>query len=96
MNDKLTKDELVVVSKVGDFYVSKDQAEKIMRVKSQDPYGHIRLEYNLISCNSIDAILTPSQYEIYNLKKRGGFQCKYKFWHERNQICAHYKIKELK
>ena len=33
MNDKLTKDELVVVSKVGDFYVSKDQAEKIMRMQ---------------------------------------------------------------
>lgn len=89
MSAELTDKTMVVVTKLGDFWVTPEQAKKIMVVKEHDPSASIDLEGNQIACHTIDGVVTPETYEKLNYKRRGGWQCKYQHWHERNQQCAH-------
>lgn len=90
---ELKKQYKVLITRLGDFEVSIGQAKAIQTTMHNDPRGMIELEGNLISIQSIDGILLPKDYVIYNMKKRGGWQCKYHHWHERNQQCAHNQVR---
>lgn len=92
MTDAITNKTNVLVSRLGDFWVTAEQGKKIMAIKEHDNSANIEIEGNHISCSSIDGVLTAEAYNIYNLKKRGGWQCKYQHWHERNQQCAHHLV----
>lgn len=89
MTSNLTDKTMVVVSRLGDYWVKPDRANAIMKIKQDDPSGSIELDGNLLSCQSIDGIVTAEAYEVLTMKRRGGWQCKYQKWHERNQQCAH-------
>lgn len=87
--NELTDKTMVVVSRLGDFWVTPDRATRIMDVKQADSSGSIELDGNLIGCSTIDGVVTAETYDTLNMKRRGGWQCKWKKWHERNQQCAH-------
>lgn len=93
MTNALTDKTMVLVSKMGDYWVKPEQAERIMEAKKHEPDSHIELEGNFISLNAIDGALTAEAYTTYNIKRRGGWQCKYQEWHERNQQCAHHLVR---
>jgi hypothetical protein len=92
MTTAVTDKTMVVVSRLGDFWVSPDQARSIMQVKQNDPSGSLELEGNLIGCSTIDGVVTAEKYDMLNMKRRGGWQCRYKKWHERGQQCAHAQL----
>lgn len=89
MSSELTTKTNVVVTRIGDFWVSPEQGQNVMKIQQDDPNGSIVLEDNLISCRSIDGVLTAEKYAELNYKRRGGWQCKFNVWHERGQQCAH-------
>lgn len=92
MTNEITDKNKVVVTKLGDYWVSQKQAEALATHIDKDRDGSVVLEGNRILNKSIEGILTPEAYNIYNLKKRGGWQCRYQYWHERNQQCAHHLV----
>lgn len=96
MSKTLTKKTMVLVSKLGDFWVTPDQGKEIIAWKKGDPFGSLDIDGSMISCQSIDGLLTAAQYEIYNKKKNGYWQCRYEYWHERFQQCAHMHIRRDK
>jgi hypothetical protein len=92
MSSALTNKTMVVVSRLGDFWVTPDQGKNVMQVKKSDPSGSLELDGNLIGCSTIDGVLHAEQYDSLNMKRRGGWQCKYQNWHERGQQCAHAQL----
>lgn len=92
----LTKEMMFVVTRLGDFTVDKVRADNITQIRLDDPTGAISIDGSLVACNQIDGILNSKQYEIYMLKKRGGWQCKYSHWHEKYQQCAHMSYNKEK
>lgn len=93
----LTDKTMVVVSRLGDYWVNPTRARKVMKAKQDDPNGCIELDGSLIGCHAIEGVVTAEQYVVVNYRRRGAWQCKYKWWHERNQQCAHqtYNPKEM-
>lgn len=85
----LTDKTLVVVSKLGDYWVNPKQAEVIRVTLESSPTSSIDFDGTIVRCAAIDGILKPDDYETLNLKRRGAWQCKWKKWHERHQQCAH-------
>lgn len=92
MSSEITNKTSIVVTRIGDFWVTPEQGANVMKVQQEDPNGNIMIENNLISCRSIDGVLTANKYAELNYKRRGGWQCRYGFWHERNQECAHGRM----
>ena len=93
MSAELTDKTMVVVSRLGDFWVTPKRAASIMNIKQHDPGSSIELDGNLLSVASIDGVVTAETYETLNLKRRGGWQCRYQKWHERGQQCAHGQVR---
>lgn len=92
MTNEITIGTHVAVTRLGDFWISKKRADAIVNIKNTMPQGTIELDGNYISCQAVDGIVTAQQYAIMNTKRRGGWQCKYQHWHERNQQCAHHML----
>jgi len=92
MTNSVSDKTMVVISKVGDYWVNKRRASAIMKIKEQNPNSSIELDGSLISCNVIDGIITASQYDDLNKKRRGAWCCKFGKWHERNEQCAHHLV----
>lgn len=91
MSNALTDKTMVLISKLGDFWVSERQADEIMQTKQHEPDATIKLGGNFIACHSIDGVLSAPDYDVLNARRRGAWQCKFKYWHERGQGCAHFK-----
>jgi hypothetical protein len=91
--NQLTDKTMVVITKTGEYWITAQQVKNIQEIKQKTVNGYIELDGNLILVNNIGDILTPEKYFEYNLLRRGGWQCKYGYWHERNQGCAHEKRK---
>lgn len=75
----------VVVTRLGDYWVTQDQARKI--AESLGASKFITLEGSMISTYSIDGILTPEQYKT-NASQRGrSWRCKYGNVHAAAESC---------
>lgn len=83
---------MIVVSRLGDFWVSPDRAARLQAVMDDNASASIELDGNIIKLTAIDGILTADAYDTMNKKRRGGWQCKYQNWHERNEQCAHAQL----
>jgi hypothetical protein len=92
MSTELTDKTMVVVSKLGDFWVTPERANKVMAAKTADPQASIQLDGNLLACHTIDGVVTAEQYDLLNIKRRGAWQCKHQKWHERGTTCAHGQL----
>ena len=87
--NEVSKNNVVVVTKVGDFWVNKDRAANIMKIKSADPNGVIDIDGDMIAAHTIEAALSPKTYSELQKKRRGCYYCEYGHWHERGTSCAH-------
>lgn len=93
MNNQITDKTMVAVTRAGDFWITKSQANNLMKAKDDRPTGFTELDDCMVTFASIDSILTAEKYQEYNFKRRGGWQCKYQAWHERGQQCAHGQMR---
>lgn len=92
MANELTDKTHVLVTRLGDFWVKHERGLKIMGIKQQDPQASFELDGSFISANAIDGLLTAEQYNELQIKRRGGWQCKYGYWHEKFNQCAHHML----
>ena len=93
IKSELSTQTMVVITKIGDYWVTPTEASNIQMLLENTAKGMVNLEGNLIAISSIQGILTASAYEVVNYKRRFAWQCKYKYWHEKNQQCAHTRPK---
>lgn len=93
MTNEITDKTMVLITRMGDFWVTPAQAENIMATRQNEPAASIEIEGNTINLSGIDGALTPQKYEELNMKRRGGWQCKFQHWHERHQQCAHHLVR---
>ncbi len=94
MNKALSKNNMVVVSRVGDFWVDDKKAQFVCALLEDRKRGMVQLDDNYINITSIDAIVTAEQYEKISARRRGGWQCRWEYWHERNHECAHNQVQK--
>lgn len=93
MSSELTDKTMIVVSRLGDFWVSPDRATRLQAVLDDPNTTSIELDGNIIKVMAIDGILTADAYDLMNKKKRGGWQCKFQNWHEKFEQCAHAQLR---
>ena len=91
--NEITNKTTVIVSRLGDFWVTPEQAGRIMDIKEKDSSATIDLEGNLLSAHAIEGALKADAYDLLQKKRRGGWQCKRQYWHEKNEQCAHHLMK---
>ncbi len=89
MTTAITDKTQVVVTRLGDYWITPAQALVIIQTLEISPNSHIDFDGTIIRCSAIDGVMKPEDYQTYNLKRSGGWQCKYQKWHDRNQQCAH-------
>lgn len=92
MTSELSNRNMVIVSRGGDFWITEAQAENVKKLLNGSAKGMIEIDGNYIAITSIDALLGPEQYDILNKRRRGAYQCKYGYWHERDNHCAHHLV----
>jgi hypothetical protein len=85
--NELTKQQMVIVTRIGVFWVETERANKIKQIREADPTGVIEIDDCQIGVRDIFGILTPAKYSDYQNERRGMWQCQYKQWHPRNDIC---------
>jgi hypothetical protein len=89
MTNEISDKTMVLVSRLGDFWINPGQAKKIMAIKEQKPDATLELQGNFISCRNVLGVLTAESYAALNHRRRGDWQCKYHQWHERKETCQH-------
>lgn len=93
MSSDLTDKTMIVVTRLGDFWVSPDRAARLQAVMDSAESPSIELDGNILRLAAIDGILTAGAYDLMNKKKRGGWQCQYQHWHEKFEQCAHAQLR---
>lgn len=83
----LTDKTHVLVTRLGDFWVSAERGAKAMQIKMQDNMAQIEMDGSYIVAANIDGLLTAAQYGDLQNKRRGLWQCGHKQWHNRNDTC---------
>lgn len=86
--NQITKLQKVIITRVGSFWVDRDRADAIDRIRENDPTAVIDIDDNRVQASSIYATLTPEQFQNYQNEKRGLWQCQYKNWHPKFDNCA--------
>lgn len=85
--NELARQQKVIITRVGSFWVDKERADKIDQIRENDPTAVIEIDDNKVQAAAIYASLTPGQYQNYQNEKRGLWQCVHKNWHPRNDNC---------
>lgn len=96
MSNDLSTKNLVVVSRVGDYWVNDEQATKIRQVLDSGAKGMIEIGGSYVAIHSIDGVITAQDYDVVQKKRRGAWECKYRYWHERGEGCAHHLMARKK
>lgn len=87
--NEVAKQQKVIVTRVGVFWVDLDRAQSIDAIRQSDPNAIIDIDGSMISASQIYATLTPSQYSNYQMEKRGMWQCQWQKWHSKFDTCEH-------
>lgn len=80
-----TQKSHVLVTKVGDYWVTQAEAKAIAEALNQSKY--ITIEGSMISTFSIDAIVTGEQYKANSKQRNRPWRCKYGSLHTATEPC---------
>lgn len=79
--------EWVIVTRLGDFWVSAEKAKSIAS-GMDDKAGKASIdEVGIISMSQVYAVLTRKGYEVYQKKQSGKWECNKGTWHEKFSKC---------
>lgn len=94
MERRNAKDTLVLVSKTGDFLLTRDEAREVA-VKISEGYKNIALQGAILATHSIDGILPYDRYRDSARIKNRGFICLHENFHRANEQCACSRLKAI-
>ena len=88
----ITDKTMVLVSKLGEFWITAEQARIFSELLTAETPTIVTIEGNMLSTRHVDGILTAEAYDVLNKRRTGAWQCKWKHWHDRGQQCAHAQL----
>lgn len=94
MERRNAKNTLVLVSKTGDFLLTKDEAREVA-VKISEGYRNIALQGSVLATHSIDGILPYDRYRDSARIKNRGFICLHENFHRANEQCACSRLQAI-
>ena len=94
MERRNAKETLVLVSKTGDFLLTKDEAREVA-VKISEGYRNIALQGSILATHSIDGILPYDRYRDSARIKNRGFICLHENFHRANEQCACSRLQAI-
>jgi molecular chaperone DnaK (HSP70) len=94
MERRNAKETLVLVSKTGDFLLTKDEAREVA-VKISEGYRNIALQGAILATHSIDGILPYDRYRDSARIKNRGFICLHENFHRANEQCACSRLQAI-
>lgn len=87
MSGEITNKTHVLVTRLGDYWVSLERGQKIMAIIQRDPNAQIEFDGSYIMARNVEGLLGAGEYHGLQCKRRGMWQCKYSEWHGRNDTC---------
>ena len=94
MERRNAKETLVLVSKTGDFLLTKDEAREVA-VKIAEGYKNIAIQGAILATHSIDGILPYDRYRDSARIKNRGFICLHENFHRANEQCACARLQAI-
>ena len=94
MERRNAKETLVLVSKTGDFLLTKDEAREVA-VKISEGYKNIAIQGAILATHSIDGILPYDRYRDSARIKNRGFICLHENFHRANEQCACSRLQAI-
>nr|DAR84133.1 MAG TPA: hypothetical protein [Caudoviricetes sp.] len=94
MERRNAKETLVLVSKTGDFLLTKDEAREVA-VKIAEGYKNIAIQGAILATHSIDGILPYDRYRDSARIKNRGFICLHENFHRANEQCACSRLQAI-
>lgn len=96
MSSLITDKTQVVVCRLGDFWVTSTQAQTICGLMQGDGNDLIEIDDCQIKISTIDGVITAQAYDTLQKRRRGAWQCKWRYWHERGNDCRHGEIARIR
>lgn len=88
--DLTDKTYCLVTHRTGRYYVNQKRRDALVAiVNSEAPPLMVEIDGNHVATIDIAGIVTADQLYELDRVKRGDWQCRFGYWHERNQSCAH-------
>lgn len=87
MGNEITNKTHVLVTSLGDFWLSAERGANVMQAAQRQPHAQFDIDGNFITARSIEGLLSAAQYSVMQNKRRGMWQCKYEVWHTRFEQC---------
>lgn len=94
MERRNAKETLVLVSKTGDFLLTREEAREVA-VKISEGYKNIALQGAILATHSIDGILPYDRYRDSARIKNRGFICLHENFHRANEQCACSRLQAI-
>ena len=93
MSKEISKELRIVSLRNGvEISVEKDRIETLLPEIEKRRFFEINGE--IVSTKDIVGIFTPQAIEDTIRRKNGQWQCKYNYWHERGEQCAHGELEK--
>ena len=96
MSTEITdKTHVVNTRSCGRFYITADQAEVIAKAieGAGSDFALIEIEANRVRLSDITGVLTAVQMFEADRVKQGDWRCKFGYWHNRGEQCAHGQLR---
>ena len=94
MERRNAKETLVLVSKTGDFLLTREEAREVA-VKISEGYKNIAIQGAILATHSIDGILPYDRYRDSARIKNRGFICLHENFHRANEQCACSRLQAI-
>lgn len=80
----------LVTHRTGRYWITKERRDNILTViNSNSPSRMLEIDDNHIAIIDIAGIVKGDQIIQLDRIKKGDYQCRYGFWHDRNGTCGH-------
>ena len=88
-----TKNFVLVLIDGGRFFLDEAEAEKVKQaIRAEIKF--IEIGNSIIMTSGISRLVSGVNYEEAEKIKRGDWKCKYGFWHQKWEQCAHGEFKK--
>lgn len=97
MSKELTKELMCVLVRPGiEIWIEKEKLDIIMKCLEKEGRRFVSINDNIINTADISGIFKASQVEDMRRRKNNQWQCKWGYWHQRGENCAHGELDKFK
>ena len=94
---ELTKNLMCIKMRSGiEIWVEKEKAQKLIDLLGTTQTKFVEIDDEIINSVDVLGVFTPKTMEELTRRKNGEWQCKWGYWHCRNENCAHDDLKRFK